>query len=299
MRWSGGVRNAESRGYFLGTVLAPLLIAAFIVWLINRGRKVKLTSAQKQLLAALLALGMTLLSSAGSLQRPSGFDASSAKRRMGHLLKEAAGKETATSDSEWYEGPTREFFRDILKFNQEYAGVIQSVDRSSMAKLYAPESYATRAGMRTTASQLHALLDVDKKYESLDPLIKSLEAGVAATTASETQKAEFLKGFRGSFNKSLGPRNETFRAEEEWLQSSIDLYEYTLSHFADYTVRGKKLMFRSEVPRVKFQDLQTRAIALHKTATNAKQKLDAATGHAASEIGISPADISSPASKEN
>jgi len=133
----------------------------------------------------------------------------------------------------------------------------------------------------------------------LDPVIKRLEAGIAATAASEAVKAEFLKGFRGSFSKSLGPRNEMFRAEEEWLQSSIYLYEYALSHFADYTVRGKKLMFRSEVPRVKFQDLQARALAFHKAATDAKQKLNAATGHAASEIGVSPADIFSPASKEN
>jgi hypothetical protein len=298
MRWSGGIRNAQSSGYFTGGVLTAALIAAFVVWLINRGRKDKMSAAYKQLLTASLALVIALFSFAGSLRQTPGFDESSAKKKMGHLMKQAAGKEAVTSDSEWYEGPSRQFFRDILAFNQEYTTAIQSVDQSFLPKLYTPESYATRPGMQTAISQLHALLDVDKKYESLDPVLKKMDVNISATSASEFAKEEFLKGFHGSVSTSLAPRTETFRAEEEWMQSSIDLYEFTLAHFGDYRVQGKKLIFHGNGLLGQFQDLQSKSIANHKAAIESKHKFDAGRKDALSQTGVTPADISAPAAKE-
>jgi len=134
VRWSGGVRSAESSGYFIGSFLTPALVAAFVAWLINRGRKDKMSPAYKQLLTAFLAPAITLVSFAGSLRQPADITESSAKKQMGHLMKQAAGKEAVTPDSEWYDGPSREFFRDILAFNQEYTRAIQSIDQSSLAE---------------------------------------------------------------------------------------------------------------------------------------------------------------------
>lgn len=298
IRWSGGVRNAESFGYFVGSLLTPVLVVAFVVWLINRGRKDKMSPAYRHLLSAFLALGITIISFAGSLRQPARITESSAKKQMGHLMKQAAGKEAVTPDSEWYEGPSREFFHDILTFNQEYTQAIQSIDHSFLAKIYTPESYATRAGMHATITQLHALLDTDKKYESLDPVLKKLEVNISATSASEFEKEEFLKGFRGSTGKVLAPRAETFRAEEEWMQSSIDLYEFTLAYFGDYKVQGKKLIFKGNDLSDHFKELQSKSMALRKTAIESKHKLDAARKDAMSQTGVTPADISSPASKE-
>ena len=298
VRWSHGVFNAETSGYLIGCLLTPILIAAVIVWAIERGRKAKLSSVRKNLLAAALALGISLVSIAGSLRASRGSDDASLKQQMGHLMKQAAGKEAAPPDTNWYDGPSREFFRDILNFNQEYTGAMQSAKGTSATKLYTPESYATRVGMQETVSQLHAMLDVDKKYESMEPLIQKLEARISATSASEADKEAFLNGVRSSFGKSLAPRNETMRIEEEWLQSSIDLYEYTLSHSGDYSVRGKKLIFRAGVSPDGFQSLQAKAIALRKDAVESKHKLDAARQAAMSQTGITPADIDSPTSKE-
>jgi hypothetical protein len=298
VRWSGGLRNPQSIGYFIGGLMTPFLIAAFLVWLANRAQKNKMSPVMKQAVTASLALGIALVSFAGSLRQTRGFDESSAKKQMGHLMKQAAGKEAATPDSEWYDGPSREFFRDILAFNQEYTTAIQSIVQSSLPKLYTPESYATRRGIQTTISQLHALLDADKKYESLDPVLKKMEANISATSASEFAKEQFLEGFRSSTSKSLAPRGETFRAEEEWMQSSINLYEFTLAHFGDYKVQGKKLMFRGNGLIGQFQDLQSKSIALRKTAIESKHKFDAVRQDTLSQAGVTPADISAPAPKD-
>jgi hypothetical protein len=277
-RWSGGVLTGESTGYFIGSIFTPLLIAMAIVWLTQRAQKKKMSPTRKTLLATVLALGMSLLAFAGSLQVAPAYDDPTAKQQMGHLMKQAAGKEAASPDTNWSDGPSREFFRDILNFNQEYVAAMQSAKGSSTAKLYTPESYATRAGMQTTVTQLHAMLDVDKKYESMEPVIKKLEARVNATSASQAEKEAFLNGLRGSFSKSLAPRNETMRIEEEWLQSSIDLYEYTLSHSGDYSVRGKKLIFRAGISPDEFQGMQAKAIALRKDAVESKHNRCRAAG---------------------
>jgi hypothetical protein len=298
IRGSKGVSHAETSGFFIGSLLTPFLIAAFIVWIINRARTDKLSFTHKQLLTAVLALGISVISFAGSLRIPPPSDESAEKKKMGHLMKQAAGKEAATPDAEWYDGPTREFFHDILAFNQEYTGAIQALGPASMNKLYTPESYATRAGMENTITHLHALLDVDKKYESLDPVVKKLEASINATSASQYEKDEFLKGFRGNFSKSLAPRNETFRSEEAWLQSSIDLYEFTLAHSGNFRIQNKKLIFHGDGVLDQFQALQSKAISLRKATIDSKNKLAAARKDAMYQTGVSPGDISAPGAKE-
>jgi hypothetical protein len=297
-KWAGGVSNAKSFGYFIGSTLTPVLIVFFVVWLVERTKKVKTSVVHKQQWIAFVVLGISLVSFARELLLAPRFDESAAKKQMGHLMKQAAGKEAATPDSEWYDGPTRQFFRDILAFNQEYSGAVQSIDQSSLAKLYTPESYATRANMQTTITMLHALLDVDTKYESMEPVLKKMEVNIRATSVSEFEKEEFLKGVRSSTEKSLAPRRETFRAEEEWLQSSIDLYEFTLAHFGNYKVQGKKLMFRGNGVVGQFQDLQSKSMALRKTAVESKHKFDVARRDALSQSGVTPADLASPGSKE-
>jgi hypothetical protein len=297
VRWSGGLHNAESIGYFTGGLLTPFLIAAFLVWLAKRVQKDKMSPAMKQGITAYLALGIAVLAFVGSLQQAPRFDETAAKKQMGHLLKQAAGKEAPTADSEWYASPARQFFSDILAFNQEYADAIRSLDQSAMAKLYTPGSYTTRARIQTMISQLQGTLDLDRKYESLDPVLKKMEAHVSAASASEYEKEEFIKGVRSSASKTLAPRQETFRTAEEWLESSIVLYNFALAHIGDYTIKNKKLIFHATGLRDQFLDLQSKSIALRKTAIEAKHKLETARQDTLSQAGLTPSDISSPEPK--
>jgi hypothetical protein len=82
------------------------------------------------------------------------------------------------------------------------------------------------------------------------------------------------------------------------MQSSIDLYEFTLAHFGDYRVQGKKLIFHGNGLLGQFQDLQSKSIANHKAAIESKHKFDAGRKDALSQTGVTPADISAPAAKE-
>jgi hypothetical protein len=294
-RWSGGEMTAEAMGYAVGSLLTPILISAFIVWAMNRLREVKMTASRKHALMASFALGVTLVSFAGEAARPRNTDTT--QKQIGHLLKQAAGKEAISENSEWYSGPARDFFRDILSYNQEYTAAINSAT-SSLPKLYTPESYATKTGVQATVTQLQTLLDVDKKYESLEPIFKRLETNIVAAAPTKSASDEFLQGFHNTQNKALGPRNETFRAEEEWLQSSIDLYQFAVAHFSDYKVRSKKLIFTHDDVREQFQTLQSKSLALHKTAMEAKKVLDASRQKSLAQTGVTPEDLSPTPSKQ-
>lgn len=287
LHWSKGTFNAQVTGYLIGSVLTPVGISFLVAWLINRKRDPKMGGLAQHSLAALLALFISLMSFAGSA-RSGGPD--SPLHHVGHLLKQASGKEEVI-DSHWYDEPSRQFFRDMIQFNKEYTDAVHVAPTSSLASLYMPESYSTRTRLAQTVSELQGVLEIDKKYQSVDPLFTMAEVNVKRAQASSEEKDDFLRGMRNGAQKVLGPRTKTFESEEQWLQGSIELYKFCLSHFADYTVRGKKLFFRSESSRLKFEELQSQAIEFRKAARQAKTELEASRSQAMSTLGVSPSDI--------
>jgi hypothetical protein len=291
-RWSGGVFNAESLGYFVGSLAVPALITLLVLWLMDRRRAEGSTVAHKHLVVAAWTVFFSFLGFAGEIRRTGGVDSSSVKDHVRHLFLQATNKE-ADSGARWYDGPSRDFFRDAVTWNQEYTKEVQLVDQTFVAKLYSPESYATRANLQATISALQVLQQVDKKYESLDPLVKKLELNVNAAQASDREKADFLRGVHSSLDKSLGPRNETFKREEEWLQSSVDLYQFALSHFSDYSVRKDKLVFHRDASRLDFVDRQSKSIALRKATVESRSRFNASRKEIMSQIGLAPSEVPS------
>jgi hypothetical protein len=295
--WGRPEPSAEKAGYLIGSCITPLLIGYLLARLINKIRVTKMANTQLALCTAGIAVLLSLLAVAGdaNLTRPRSH--ADTKTEMAHLIRQATGEEAVTPDSEWWEGSTRECLRDIMNKNKEYTAAIHSLQDPSLPKLYAVDSYASRPEMRRHIVHLQSLLDVDKKYDSIEPIVKQFERNIALTSVSDREKKEFIEGFHKTFDPRQNPRIDTFRTEEAWLQSCIDLYDFTVTHFADYRIRDNKLYFHVEASRLAFQDLQSKSITLHKSALEAKKKLEAAQADAMSNTGMSPADISSAPSK--
>ncbi|GAC1636039.1 MAG: hypothetical protein NVS9B14_14110 [Candidatus Acidiferrum sp.] len=288
--WSHGIFTPQATGYLVGAAATPLLISWFFVWLLNRKKTPPMPGYRRGAITVSAALGLSLLSLFGELSRR-GEDNQSLRRDVGHLLKQASWKENPGADVNWYDGPTRTFFRDVIRFGQEYTAAIRAADKSSLSTLYTPESYASQAGIKKTISQLRILLDIDKKYESLDPIVQALEKRVQGADASQSDKDAFLKGVRESAGKSMAPRQETFHADEAWLESAVGLYEFMLAHFTDYSVRRGKIEFKSDALLKEFQQRQSKSSALRNVVTDARNKLDAARQNVLSKMDVSPDDI--------
>jgi hypothetical protein len=231
LRWCGGNFNAEASGYLIGSALTPALLALVVMWLIHRNRREKDPIEHRHVAVAGWPFFFSLLSFAGSLPEGGPSD-TSIQDQARHLLRQATGKE-AEVNTNWYDEPAREFYRDVVAFNQEYVQAVHSVRQMPLKKLYQTESYATKGAMQNVIASLQALQEIDKKSEAMKAPVKKLEERVGVAKSSRRQEEDFLKGVHATFAKSTAPRNEAFRTEQEWLQSSSDLYKFTLAHFSE------------------------------------------------------------------
>jgi hypothetical protein len=93
--------------------------------------------------------------------------------------------------------------------------------------------------------------------------------------------------------KKMAPRDETFRTEAAWLNSTIDLYQFTLAKSDQFHVRDKKLLFDSNKVCAKFKKKQSASIALRDAASESKKRAEAVRSDALSELGLQPSDIPS------
>jgi hypothetical protein len=289
-RWAGGM-NAESFGYMMGSCLTAGLLSLLVVFLVNRSRQEKLDGARKHLALAWLACGLSLFFLAISGGEARSVTDSRQMLRLGQLMKEAAGTQPASKNREWYDGPCRDFFHDLLDRNEQYAAEVSALDSSAVKDLYSAASYTSKGHMEKVLEQLRATVAVEEKYASIEPIMKTMEARIDATEASMRQKADFLKGLRSSYDLSIKPHTDLVRMEKTWIDTTIDLYEFTTEHSAAYSVRSGKLYFKDAEIRGEFLSRQSKAIALHEDFLKAKAALQDSRKNKLNELGLSTSDF--------
>jgi len=132
LRWSGGILNARSSGYFVGSVLTPIALSALVIWMVNFFRDNKLAGAKRNAVTASLAVFLSIMAMIGGAGRSGPLSDADLHAKMGHLAKQAAGKEASTGEGQWYDGPVREFYRELLETNQEYSHALAAQDQSEL-----------------------------------------------------------------------------------------------------------------------------------------------------------------------
>lgn len=290
LRWAG-VMNAESFGYMLGGVLVAFALGVGVAYTVEKLRHQKMEASVKMLCASSIGLAMSVFALAGEVMNSPARTTGDINHQMGDLLREAAGKKVGAGDADWWDSPSRDFFHDILVMNEQYAADVKALDSSAIKDLYSAASYSTKARMQKTVDQLHAAQAVDEKYASLDPIIQRLKDRVAAADASERQKQEFLDGLQGNLGKSFAPRTALLASEQKWMNSTIDLYEFNIAHFSEYSVKGGKLYFRNPATREEFTSRQSEAMAQHKDFLSKKKDFEAARQSSRDKLGVSNSEF--------
>lgn len=289
LRWAG-VMNAESFGYMIGGILVSVALGFLTMFLVRKARGRKVHPASKALGIAGVAVLFSFIGLAQEIaSRPA--KNGDTNHQIGDLLKEAAGTKPTGKDAEWTDSVLRDFFRDILEMNQKYSAEAAALDSSAIKDLYSVESYRGKTRMEKTVAQLQAALAVDEKYASLDPILKKLADRIASADVSETEKQQVLQAMKASAEKSLAPRNELLRTEEAWMKSTIDLYNFTIAHSSEYSVKNHKLYFRNDAARESFTSQQSQSIVLHKDFLKAKAAFEQSRKDKMQQVGVSPSDL--------
>jgi hypothetical protein len=290
VRWAG-VRNSESLGFMIGSCLVAFVIGVAGMFVADKVRRKKTAPALQLFGVAVIAFFFTVLAMAPTALEMAKRPNVDAKKQAGILLKEAAGKQPKSPDANWWDGPTRDFFHDIIERNQQYIAEVKTLDNTAIKDLYSTNSYAGKARMEKVVSQLRAAEAVEQKYASLEPVIKRMEDRVAAAHASDSEKADFLKGFKSSIDRSLKPRNDLLTAEKVWMDTSIDLYEFTIAHSSDYSIRSNKLYFKDDSVREEFTARQSKAVALHQDFLKLKAVFEQSRQNNLNQLGLSSSDL--------
>lgn len=293
LRWAG-VMNAESFGYMIGGVLVALGVGFAAMFAVRRLRGRKIHPASKTLGIATIAFGMSCITFAGEAASRHPVTADEIDHRIGDLLKEAAGTKPPSGDGDWWDGPARDFFHDLLEMNKQYTAEVNALDNPAIQDLYSVNSYKNKARMEEVVTQLQAAQAVDEKYASLDPIIKKMEDRIAKANVSESDKRDFIKGMEGNMTKALAPRNETFRTEREWMNSNIELYQFVIAHASEYSIRGNKLYFQNDATKDGFTERQKQAIALHQEFLKSKGAADNSRKQGMDKLGVSQTDMAPP-----
>jgi hypothetical protein len=291
LRWAG-VMNAGSFGYMLGGILFSSLLGVVVMYVVQKVRGKKTSPESKALTAVAVAFSVSVLALLGETGKQNDGDRSAIYHKAGNLLKEAAGKEPRSADVNWWDAPSRDFFRDILEMNQRYAAEVAALDTSAIKDLYSSKSYGGDVHMQKVITQLKAVQAVDENYYgSLEPLIEKLKDRIAAVNIPEEERQEFLKGLRENLDQKLGPRSDLFQKEEAWLKSTIGLYDFAIAHISEYFIRDNKLYFHNDATKRNFISQQAKAVELHKDFLKGKKALEESRKNSLNKMGLSPSDF--------
>jgi hypothetical protein len=91
--------------------------------------------------------------------------------------------------------------------------------------------------------------------------------------------------------EKLGVRKELLRKEEEWIKSTIGLYDFAITHLADYSIQDNKLYFRNDATKREFFSQQAKAVAFHNDFLKAKKAMEESRKSNMNQLGVSSSDL--------
>ena len=286
-----GPFTAESFGYLIGTILGIFLLPLIGVFLYyNRKRTPRSPMHRKVLLVSALAMMFSLLPSPGSRFSSTGFT----KERMSILAKEGTGLLPVSRDESIWDSPARSCFADVAEFSRRYQEEAHKLDQSALNDLYSADSFRDSKHIEKVLTQLRAYLALEEKYASLDSILERNKARIQSVDAPDSVKSQFLIRLSSSAQEALADRSALFAKEKAWIQSSIDLYEFTLAKRASYALRDGKLVFKDRIVMSEFNQRAKDALGRKADVLQAKENFEKRQKEALRKFNLQPADMRFP-----
>lgn len=289
VRWSGRFDN-ETQGYMFEGCLAAFLFSYLVVWWYYRRKPIRPSSLKMAFLVSLWALVFTIPHFVGSKDSFTTRDAPVAQRTA-VLMKEAPGELPLGPLNEEWEGPARDFFKDLVEENRRYQEETHDLDSAKLADLYSPDSYAGPAKVAKMIEELRVLEEVETKhYQAIASILERYKNRFRALNASEEDKEAYLRGVEKGLAES-SDYEHLYAKEENWLQRSIELYQFALKNKKSFRVTNKAVSSSSAEFRSSFQSMQSRAISLRDDFVAAQAEFESKRKSRLEKMGLRPSDV--------
>jgi hypothetical protein len=291
LRWSGRF-DEETRGYMLGGCLAAFLFSSLVVWLYYRKKPRRPSSLKIVFLVSLWALVFTIPHFVGSKEDSAENIDARVAERMGILLKEAAGKLPPGPMKEEWEGPARDFCKDLIEENRRYQKETDELKFVELADVYSPDSYGSPAETTKMIEELRRMEEVETKhYQSIGPILERYKGRFRALNISEMEKEAYARDVEEGFVAGKSDFERLYAKEKDWLQQSIELYQFALKNKKHFRVTNNAVSSSSEEFLSSFQSMQSRAISLRDDLLAAQAEFESKRKSKLERMGLQPTDL--------
>jgi len=285
------IEPAERFTRLIAAIFVNCLLPLIGVFLYYRKRVQRPPIHRKVLLVSAFAMVFSYLPYRGSYYSA----ASLTKDRIGTLAKEGAGLLPASPNQSIWDSAIRANFADIAEFSRRYNKEVGELDQSTLGGVFSAESFRDSKHMEKALTQLQALLALEQKYSSLDPIFERNKARIRSLDAPESAKEQIIAGLNNSVTQNeLADRRAIYAKEEAWIRSSIDLYEFALAKRASYSLQNGKLVFKDAITMSDFNRRLKDAHGLRADALLAGETFQKHRKEYLHELNLQPWDMELP-----
>jgi hypothetical protein len=280
--WSGGLLNAQSFGYAVGTLLSPLVISYLIA-----GRK----NHRKPVLFAVLFAGFVfLLGGMGLFHRSKDF-----KAEVVDVIREASGTKPVDRNSP--NSPVFQLAREVMTelLNSSTAYRQSAHDASArLQNLYTPASFSSPDEMSRVRDSVQNAAAIDHEFfVQIEEWPARVQQRAAQSSLTESEKEDFLEGFNKAFlnSKILTLRKETDQIEDQWCKDTLALYDFALSQAGQIHVKNAHILIDDDNVRTRFNDSLHRAREQQKKFGDANAQLAKLQQEELQKLGLTKKDV--------
>jgi hypothetical protein len=278
--------SGQAVGYWIGLMSLPTLIAFAAV-------RFKPAQRMRTFSTVFCCVGLFgLASMLGSMH-----DLFVPKKTIQEIVREAAGAkpvtESGTPSEQKADRVMREFMADVLAARKKHDSDLAPIE-PVLGTIYSAPSFSSRKQMEDMVAALKSMLNVDGELlDKFQRLPQEVKARVDASDLDPSVKKDLMRGFEQGYGNSgiLTAYQKVRTNEEQWVDTSIDLYTFALQHASNIKTTDKKILISGgsllSQFNVKFKasrDLRTQVDA-------ANQELVALQAVAMRETGISKSDL--------
>ena len=224
------------------------------------------------------------------------IDQEAADAHISRLVREATGqqpiKKAFWSKNQKFDDAFRDEFRKLMQLNQDYMTQEKNADMSAVPKLGTPESFADPTLAADGLRQLHTIYDIDMAQEQkVQQIVSELRNFFQTADISESERQEAVRNFDAGIAGPLSKRQVVVSAEQAWIQSVDDAYDYATTNHAVFMMNnGQLLITDNDV----LQNFNAKARNMDARRTEFVQKQEAFSKdqvQSIQKLGVSPKDM--------
>ena len=219
--------------------------------------------------------------------------------RIGRLILEASGAQPVKtgfaytlSKMKKFDDDFREQYRNLFHINQEYMAAVKSADISAASKLGSPETFADPTSFAEGLRQLHAVYDLDMNQEQkVAQVVSNIRNMIETSDWAASDREAIRKGFDTGIAEPLNKRHNAVSAEQAWVQSIDDLYDYAGRNHAVFILSGGQLLISDNDV---LEGFNSRVRTMNSRRTDflqAKEAYDKFQAETLQKMGVAPKDM--------